>query len=416
MRYRDFIQNITITFLALLSLFLFSRTQFFQLGAAAGSGTWQRLTAPVSDQISDAPSSDTLSAPVRAAVTGEYGRYGSISLTTDSESFTPIKTLLREVLGSARSRMDSSAAAFRSALGKPSVYCDFLEPLPVSYLADLMGITAESELSVRALAAAEQNGQVVLLLWDGGSRYYQCVTAVQPSTLTEVLDHFELGVSTFAFEDSSGYGQRLSPLSLFPDPLPELPQLTLSAASVPTETLLSALGFNPHTNSRYQDASGAEVVVEGDRVIRISASGAFSYTSGGEAALSIDASGTEPTVREAVTGVQSLLDALMPEGEARLYLLSLTQNGSEATLTFGYQLGGVPIRFADGSPAAEVTLSGRAVSSLALTPRQYTSEAAAALLPLRQAMAIAGKDGGTELSIGYADTGAYPISAVWLAD
>ena len=41
MRYRDFIQNITITFLALLSLFLFSRTQFFQLGAAAGSGTWQ---------------------------------------------------------------------------------------------------------------------------------------------------------------------------------------------------------------------------------------------------------------------------------------------------------------------------------------------------------------------------------------
>ena len=59
MRYRDFIQNINIAFLALLSLFLFSRTQFFQLGAAAGSGTWQRLTAPVSDQISDAPSSDT---------------------------------------------------------------------------------------------------------------------------------------------------------------------------------------------------------------------------------------------------------------------------------------------------------------------------------------------------------------------
>ena len=42
--------------------------------------------------------------------------------------------------------------------------------------------------------------------------------------------------------------------------------------------------------------------------------------------------------------------------------------------------------------------------------------AAAALLPLRQAMAIAGKDGGTELSIGYADTGVYPLSAVWLTD
>ncbi|MFR0770015.1 MAG: hypothetical protein ACLSHO_10890 [Dysosmobacter sp.] len=294
MRYRDFIQNITITFLALLSLFLFSRTQFFQLGAAAGSGTWQRLTAPVSDQISDAPASDTLSAPVRA---GRHRRIRPVwqhLLTTDSESFTPIKTLLREVLGSARSRMDSSAAAFRSALGKPSVYCDFLEPLPVSYLADLMGITAESELSVRALAAAEQNGQVVLLLWDGGSRYYQCVTAVQPSTLTEVLDHFELGVTAFAFEDLSGYGQHLAPLSLFPDPLPELPQLTVTESTVSTETLLSVLGFNPHTNSRYTDAGGAEVVVEGDRVIRISGSGTFSYTSGGETVLSVESAGAFP--------------------------------------------------------------------------------------------------------------------------
>ena len=371
MRYRDFIQNITITFLALLSLFLFSRTQFFQLGAAAGSGTWQRLTAPVSDQISDAPSSDTLSAPVRAAVTGEYGRYGSISLTTDSESFTPIKTLLR----------------------------------------------AESELSVRALAAAEQNGQVVLLLWDGGSRYYQCVTAVQPSTLTEVLDHFELGVTAFAFEDLSGYGQHLAPLSLFPDPLPELPQLTVTESTVSTETLLSVLGFNPHTNSRYTDAGGAEVVVEGDRVIRISGSGTFSYTSGGETVLSVESAGGLPTPREAVSGVLELLDQLIPEGDARLYLLEWQQSETATFLTFGYQSGGVPIRFADGSAAAEVTLSGNTISALSLRPRQYSAASSASpLLPLRQAMAIAGRTEGAELSIGYADTGVYPLSAVWLTD
>ena len=41
MRRRDFIQNITITLLALSALFLFSRTQFFQLGSAAGSSYWQ---------------------------------------------------------------------------------------------------------------------------------------------------------------------------------------------------------------------------------------------------------------------------------------------------------------------------------------------------------------------------------------
>lgn len=46
MRHRDFIQNIAITLLAVSALFLFSRTQFFQLGAASVGNYWQRITAP----------------------------------------------------------------------------------------------------------------------------------------------------------------------------------------------------------------------------------------------------------------------------------------------------------------------------------------------------------------------------------
>lgn len=412
-RSRDFIQNITIALLALSALFLFSRTQFFQLGAAAGGGYWQRITTPASSGTAGTADSDSLSAPVRTAVAGEYGRYASVSMTTGDESFIPVKTLLREVLGSARNRADSTQDAFLNALGKTSVYCDFLSSLPVAYLSDLMGVNTESGLSVRALAAAEEDGRVLLFLWDGEERYYQCETAAQTSALAEVLDQFELGVSAFAFEEP---GSRLAPLSLFPDPLPELPQLSVTDTAVPTETILLSLGFNPHTNSRYQDAEGAEVIVEGDRVIRVSASGAFSYTSGGEATLAVNAAGSVPTVREAVTGVQTLLETLLPEGETRLYLLSWKQEKGETRLTFGYQLGGVPIRFADGSAAVEVTLSGRAVSSLTLRPRQYTAGTAASLLPLRQAAAIAERTEGAELSIGYADYGSYPMSAVWLAD
>lgn len=412
---RDLFQNITITLLAVSALLLFSRTQLFQLGASAGSGYWQRITAPDSSASADAPASDSLSAPVRTAVTGEYGRYGSVSLTTGDEAFIPVKTLLREVLGSARSQSDSSRSAFLSALSTASVYCDFLSSLPVGYIADLMGASvAESDLSIRALAASEEEGQVLLYLWDGGARYYRCATAVQPAALTELQDHFELGVSTFAFEEAEG--GHLAPLSLFPDPLPELPQLTLGETAVSTETLLTALGFNPHTNSRYQDAEGAEVIVEGDRVIRISAGGAFTYASGGESVLTVDTAGAVPTVREAVVSVQSLLDALLPDGEAGLYLQSLTRTGTETVLTFGYQLGGVPIRSSDGAAAAEVTLSGPSVAALAMRPRQYTAGSTSSLLPLRQAMAIAGRQEGAELSIGYADSGAYPLSAVWLAD
>lgn len=415
MRHRDFIQNITITFLALSALFLFSRTQFFQLGTATAGGTWLRLTAPVGTAAGDTPLSDTLSAPVRLAVTGEYGRYGSVSLTTDSESFTPVKTLLREVLGSAREQTESSQEAFLRALSAASVYCDFLTPLPINYISDLMGSgMAESTLSVRALVAAEQNGQVILYLWDGEQRYVQCMTAVQVSTLAEAQFGYELGSAAFAFEMADG--GHLAPLSLFPSPLPELPELTAGDASISTEALLTVLGFNPHTNSRYQDADGAEVVVEGDRVIRIGSSGAFVYTSGGESALTVDSAGTIPTPREAVSGVQALLEQLLPAGEARLYLSGWEREEERTTLTFGYQLGGVPILFADGSAAAEVTLTGTAVSALSLRPRQYVSGSAASLLPLRQAMAIAGQKDGVELSIGYADAGTYPLAAVWLAD
>lgn len=416
MRRRDFIQNITITLLALSAMLLFSQTQFFQLGTSAAGGTWRRITAPASETGSAATLTETLSAPARLAVTGEYGRYGSVSLTTDSEDFTPVKTLLREALGSAHSQGGSTQGEFLRALSAASVYCDFLAPLPMNYIADLVGASiVESQLTVRCIMAAEQEGEVVLYLWDGGARYYRCATAVQVSTLTETLSSYELSSAVFAFERDDG--GHLEPLSLFPDPLPELPALTPEEAVVSTETMLSVLGFNPHTNSRYQDASGAEVVVEGDRVVRISGSGDCSYTSGGEAVLTVKAAGALPTPREAVSGALALLEPLLPDGEARLYLTHWEQEGDKTTLTFGCQYGGVPIHLADGSVAAEVTLSGTAVSSLALRSRQYASNGAVSpLLPLTQAMAIAGRQEGSELSIGYADTGSAPISATWLAD
>ncbi len=417
MRIRNWLQNTLIVLLSLSALFLFSKTQFFQLGAAASSGTWQRITSPIGDASGNAAVSDSLSAPVRTAITGEYGRYGSVSLTTGEESFIPIKTLLREVLGSAHSQTDTTAAAFLAALDSASVYCDFLNVLPVNYIADLMGASiVESDLAARALAAAEKDEAVILYLWDGGTHYYQCATAVQPSTLSDVLEHFELGVSTFAFEHTDGAGQSLNPLSLFPDPLPELPQLTALDAAVSDETLLTALDFNPHTNSRYLDAGGAQVVVEGDRVIRIAGSGAFSYTSGGETTLRVKSAGALPTPSEAVTGALSLLEPLLPTGSARLYLTEWRQTGTETHLTFGYQMDGVPIRFADGSAAAEVTLADNVIAALSLRPRQYSAAGSLSLLlPLTQAIAIVG-GANAELSIGYADTGVYPLSAAWLAD
>ena len=69
----------------------------------------------------------------------------------------------------------------------------------------------------------------------------------------------------------------------------------------------------------------------------------------------------------------------------------------------------------DGS-AAEVTLSGSVVSGLTFRFRQYADTGETSLLlPLRQALAIAARQEGAELSIGYVDSGG-AASAKWLAD
>ena len=78
---------------------------------------------------------------------------------------------------------------------------------------------------------------------------------------------------------------------------------------------------------------------------------------------------------------------------------------------------GLPIRFSDGSCAAEVTLTGTAVTRLSLRFRQYTAtDSSAPLLPLRQALAIAAGSAGAEIAIGYADTGSDTVSAAWLLE
>ena len=77
----------------------------------------------------------------------------------------------------------------------------------------------------------------------------------------------------------------------------------------------------------------------------------------------------------------------------------------------------MPVRFSDGGTAAEVTLDGTAVSMLSLRIRRYReTDATSLLLPLRQAMSIARRHPGSQLSIGYTDYGASTVDADWLAD
>ena len=412
---RDFIQNITIALLSVLTVLLFTQSQIFNMSSdylgplQSSNHSMEHIYA-----AQDMP----LNLPVRAAVTGPYGRYGSITLTTSADSFGPLRTLLEQALSSARSATLCSTQVFRDALQSPSVYYDFLTPLPLPILAEVVWTSSQLTGSARYLALSGQENGIALYLWDGATLCYRCDTSLPLEELERIVNQYELGNARFAFE-LSGSGEALAPFSLLIDETPELPVLSGTTALSDTTRLLTLLNFNPNTNYRYPESDGSETVVEGDRSIRLHPNGTVIYRSNSEDGLTIDSLDEQPTLLEAATGINALLGELLSgtAGGAELCLTEIRQTGITTIARFHYQINGVPVRFSDGHYAAEVTLNGSTVSGLTLYFRQYTAAGATSLLlPLPQAVAIAARTPGQELSIGYVDNGSGIINAGWLTD
>lgn len=412
---RNLVQNILITLLALSAAVLFTQTQLYNLNLTTSE-------APSGPAQSAAPAAE-LAAPVRTAVTGDYGRCGGLTCTTGDPVFAdPLGRRLLEALGSARDYVPCSRGDFLRALRGPSLYYDFLEPLPLSVLAGLLGggedVSPREDLSARRLLIVPQEGGAVLYLWDGGENCFRASTAVSSDSLEQVISRYELGDASFAM-DGGGLERELDPCSLLPAQPPELPSFTLGdPLAGGTDWLLSALGFNPRSRTRHTESSGTELIIDGDRTLRIRPDNTIHYQSGNEPILRVKAAGDLPTAREAALGAGSLLSSLLApvSGELQPWLQSLRRSGDVTALRFGYQLKGVPVRFQDGGFAAEITLTGSAVTALSLRFRQYNAaEEPSLLLPLPQALAVAAASPGKELSIGYVERGG-ECRAYWLSD
>ena len=413
----DFLQNIAIVLLTLSACFLFARTQLYSLGSHMGSGLRQYLSGGGQENPAPPETLLELSAPLRAAVTGVYGgRYGDLALTTASGEFEPLGSLLRESFGSAQEFLPCGRRTFFQALEGACVYCDFLEPLPLTVLAGLVGASLEEdEISVRQTVISGGEGEAVMLyLWDGEDAFFSCKTAVSQEELESITGSYEVGGAFFAM-DREELGS-LAPCSLFLQKTPEVPSLSATAVLPDTTTLLTVLGFPPRTNSRYREPGGAEVVTEGDRTLRISTDGAIHYRDGGvNPLLRVSSAGESPDLSQAVTGSYALLSGLLTGGSGGLYLTGVQRREEKIVVSFDYQVGGLPVRFFDGA-AAQVTLSGSAVTGLSLRYRQFavTGEPTG-LLPLRQAAAIARRQAGAELFLGYLVSGT-GVRAAWLTD
>lgn len=417
---RNRLQNIAIALLSVSAVALFVQTQLFNLRGDGGylSGLLSSDSVQKSQSVSGLTD---LELPARVAVTGAYGRWGGLALTTGDEDFLKPGNLLMEALGSAGTMKKCGVEDFRAALQMGtdtggSVYYDFGGALPLSILAGVVGAQWNGgELSARRVLVQVNENAVRLFAWDGESACFVCTTAISAESVRELVRDYSLGSAWFAFDRPESDGH-VADFSLFSDQLDLPVNLAVSTEITDSDAVLEALSFNPHTNSRYPEPSGAEVVVEGDRNLRIHPDGEISYQ-GSSGSLRIASEEEVPTETETVVGVFQLLSGLLPEqSSGALFLQEYTTGEDSVTLRFGYQYAGLPIRFSDGGVAAEVTLEGASIVRLTLRVRQYTpAESGESLLPLTQALSIARAWPGRELAVRYVDGGS-AVTAQWLAE
>ena len=225
---RDFFQNIAIVVLMLSAVALFVQTQLYNLNQ--DNDYFRSLSAGSTASQSAPTSLADLSAPVRIAVTGDYGHYGNVQMTTTDKAFTEsLRSLLRGALGSAQTFTPCSGEEFLSAISGVSIYYDFLNSLPLSVLAGLVGEASDNEtISARQLVLADRGEDGVRLYLSDGSTYLSCSVAVSASRLADTVSSYELGGAFFAFESAEAEPlfASLAPCSLFLNPLPQVSALS----------------------------------------------------------------------------------------------------------------------------------------------------------------------------------------------
>lgn len=368
----------------------------------------------------------SLAFPVRMVYTNDFARLGADALTTLSDEFEHAGTFLGEAVGSAHEAVSVSEATFLSALRGQGLYFDLTAVLPLEVLSDFLGVTApDAGFSYvrRMLLSPRDETDAALFVQDGDGAYHRFSTAVSSPALVEFLAGQSGSSADFAFMLGANYAA-LSPFTLvLSDPVPRAELEASNALSGSEEAFLRSAGFNAHTENRFTESSGTVIVREVASTLYLRPDGTVDYQ-GGEASpdslyfVAASAPGA-PTRAEAVAAAQTLAVTLLQDilGDASLYLSDVLAGDGAYRVSFDLMVNGTPIRFADGSHAAAVTVSGQSITAFTLKARQYRlTEEVPLLLPLSLSAGIARVWNDAELVVAYVDAGGETIPPVWIAE
>ena len=408
------LQNITMIALSCLALCLFFYSFFPIMGMERPNLAAFFSSRTQSVSFWDGENTASLSAPVQVSVTGQHGRFGCAA-TLSHESLIPLNTLAKEAFGSAGATIAATEETFRAALLQSGVYYDFSLPLPASLLSSMLDTSIPSAFSsVQRLLLAADSESVRLFLFDG-TEYYVSTTAISPGTLETTIAIYEPNDTAFLFE-RSGDSHTLDPFTLITEDMLSRPGYICATPSAGSENnhILEFLGFNSHSNSRYVESDGTEVIFGSDATIRIESDGTVTYA-GTHRSNSVFLA-EDNSADAAITAAYRIASGLLSSsaGEAALYLADLEDTDLGYTVSFNFMAGGIPIRFHDGAAAASITVSDGVVTAFTLRCRNYTlSDTTLHALPLTQALAIAADKQGA-LKISYVDNGTNALSVSWI--
>lgn len=416
---RNALQNLAILFLCVSALFLISRLPLFHTSWAVQ--VQSLLTPrPADGDPAQAGGPEDMFPAIHVMVTSDiaYGRYGQLHVSGEDPLLVQIIPLFQEALGSATELGAAADKTLRDALEEPGLYLDLTSQLPLEVAAAWLGEEAALERDVRSMALTCEEEDAVLYLRSEAGEVFRYATALPASAVREVCAGLSPNGSTFAYE--TNYAP-LAPYTVLVAAAEDAPVVRGELpAAYSVYNLLTALDFNPHTVFRYTESSGAEVVEESPRSLRISPDGTVSFRSQGETSsplYQVPCAGESPGVTEALAAAARLALALIEgTGASPVYLSGLEGTETGYTVSFRYQAGGVPVLFPDEGDALTVTITGAAVTAFSYRCRSYTpQEEAAPLLPSGMAQALGSLYPGTELSVGYVDEGAGALKACWLA-
>lgn len=410
-----------IALLAVSALFLMSR-----------AGLLEQFTAAPGESTSTHRPSQTGSAtlvmtqPLFIAVSnGEAGRCG---IKYEGEklriAYGELSMALGEALGSSGEPEPITSDQWERALSGSSVFFDYYYMRDLSLIAEGLGVQTgwdSSGSKASLLCLAEEAGGLALYWLDAETaQAYRSATALDFSRIAFIFDQYPPNGAAFAFELPETYAH-LSAYTLILNAMPEVRPVTAKNtlyADDAVERLLKLLNINPFVASRYAEADGTEVYVEGgDKTLRLDGDGwaVFRQSSDSGLQLLTGASSTEQALAGAAWELVS--DALYPGGgQARLELSNLSYDPvlDAYTIGFDYVLGGIPIRSASGRGAAQLTVEQGFLTALELWFRDFEpADGSQTVLPERQAAALAEQRDGQRLLLIYEER-ADAVTAKWV--